>query len=75
MFLKPEDAKTKWCPMAITASVHRNSRSINRTFDIGSPRPDCLCLADDCMAWRRRPDRPDHGYCGLAPLVLKVKGN
>ncbi|NUO81952.1 hypothetical protein HUU05_17910 [candidate division KSB1 bacterium] len=73
MLLSEKDAKTKWCPFAISA-VRRYEDSvstINRRIGSGKPDVDCFCIAADCMMWRAVSVTKDNekvklGYCGLA---------
>ena len=73
MLLTEKDAKTKWCPYAISA-VRRYEDSasvVNRRIGSGKPDVDCMCIAADCMAWRAVSVKKDEetvkmGYCGLA---------
>ena len=65
MLLTEKEAKTKWCPYAISA-VRRyedGASVVNRRIGSGKPDVDCMCIAADCMAWRVVSGL---GYCGLA---------
>lgn len=42
--LTESEAKTKWCPRAMSTGQNRNGR--------GEPHRECMCIASDCMAWR-----------------------
>ena len=69
-----DEAKTKWCPMAVNNTCTRNPR--------GEIPDGAKCVASDCMMWRRdeqptkfgpfgkEPYTPVEfrfgGYCGLA---------
>ncbi len=62
-----EKAKTKWCPFARALGEREDGASGNYTANRGvAGKPDdwCLCIASDCMAWRRFSAAD--GYCGLA---------
>lgn len=67
-----DDAKQKWCPMALVTSARIAANGSNRGVDEHYTR----CLGSDCMMWRLYPryyaDQPQHGYCGLAGK-LEVK--
>lgn len=73
MLLSEKEAKTKWCPYAMSA-VRRYADSVtvvNRRIGSGKPDVDCLCITTDCMAWRVVSVQKDNetvkmGYCGLA---------
>ena len=55
MLLAEEQARTKWCPKALSANgvePESGNVSVNRVFQKGGADRDCLCLASDCMAWR-----------------------
>lgn len=73
MLLTEKEAKTKWCPYAISA-VRRyedGASVVNRRIGSGKPDVDCMCIAADCMAWRAMSVKKDGetvkmGYCGLA---------
>ena len=66
-----EEAKKKWCPMA--RETDTSLGSYNRVN--GLPAKDALCLASECMSWRRATTKKKqldgtyksstNGYCGL----------
>lgn len=67
--MSPEEARTRWCPMAKTAG------GANRWSDKDHALPvTCMCIADDCAVWqwsvtpkgaaKQEGMKPD-GYCGL----------
>ena len=71
-----DEAKTKWCPKAITADVETSTQG-NRHIIAKDPFVDnnpfySRCIASECMMWRwvtpapNLTDLPTHGYCGLA---------
>lgn len=65
MYLKKQDALTKWCPMAMTVQSTMPS-SFNRDSDGKIPH-GCNCIAGECMMWRSHQKSDDEvGYCGLA---------
>lgn len=72
MILTPEEAKTKWCPMARVLVVSQDQSSMNREeSEDGSFTlpPATLCVAESCMWWRWSEinlDKP-RGRCGAAP--------
>ena len=56
------DASEKWCPWARSYGLVRDGfwvGGINRCGTdetpeyLGIPEPDCLCIKDRCIAWRR----------------------
>ena len=55
-----DEAKTKWCPHALTVSepVGFGALRIKQTND-------GKCIGSECMAWRKINMAGD-GYCGLA---------
>jgi hypothetical protein len=77
-----DEARTKWCPFVRLPGDWQSddgkwlSATVNRplTGGLTAMRKSSLCMASDCMAWRRMhvaPIRPDeklqvHGFCGLA---------
>lgn len=71
MFLKKEQAKTKWCPLvretAVAAAKAKAASLGNRYNDFEHPDTHyanpvgCRCIADECMAWRGDSEA---GYCG-----------
>lgn len=73
MLLTEKEARTKWCPFAISA-IRRYEDSatvVNRRIGSGKPDVDCFCIATDCMMWRATSVVKDSetvkmGYCGLA---------
>ncbi len=73
MLLTEKEARTKWCPFAVSA-VRRYEDSVsvvNRRIGSGKPDVDCFCIATDCMMWRVVSVKKDDetvklGYCGLA---------
>ena len=59
-----KEAKTKWCPFArVHQSVYDRELVMNRT---DTDLPVGLCIASDCMAWRRPSGMGGLGFCGLA---------
>lgn len=56
------EAKKKWCPFARSSL---NGRVANRT-PTGQPDEGAMCLASECMAWRRKVTNPQYGHCGNA---------
>lgn len=73
--MNEDEAKTKWCPLALNNACTRNAPD----NPLGEPViPDgAKCIASDCMMWRWdiAPARAEHigldvqpptGYCGLA---------
>lgn len=61
--MKKSDAEQRWCPYAIGEGERRTENlrgrvrgktiavaSHNRKGD-GSPKDDCKCITDKCMAW------------------------
>jgi hypothetical protein len=75
MLLYPWEAKRKWCPFGRTPQAADLSMTpaINRKSD-GTPDDGSLCVADDCMAWRRHNYTSEHGYCGLAGAPARSSG-
>ena len=68
VYLKPEKATGKWCPMA--RIYNGNRPSYNRSGD-GSRLFESRCLAEECMMWRRAENTVDNvGYCGLAGIAV-----
>lgn len=69
--MRPDEAKTKWCPFSRVALT--SGTSANRTASMGTGGfadlvDETRCLAEGCMAWRwRRSAGPADGDCGLAP--------
>lgn len=74
-----EEAKTKWCPFARTATfetqsaVSESAATFNRPWSGSIAQEDCSCIASECMAWRWDGVRGDDdnndpvvGHCGLA---------
>ena len=60
-----EEAKTKWCPMAMVQYI---SGSYNRHHERKSNIPPCI--ASSCMMWRvdeidMLDPKESTGYCGL----------
>ncbi len=59
-----DEAKTKFCPVAVASSIQRYSDATlegdlapsNRIYDEISkktiPAPGCKCIGSKCMAWR-----------------------
>lgn len=73
MLLTEKDAKTKWCPFALSAirRYEDSATAVNRRIGSGKPDVDCLCIAADCMMWRavavlKDGETVKMGYCGLA---------
>lgn len=73
MLLTEKDAKTKWCPFAVSVirRYEDSAATVNRRIGSGKPDVDCLCLAADCMMWRavslmKDGETVKMGYCGLA---------
>jgi hypothetical protein len=56
------EAKTKWCPYALTFGSMRHYRDDeevgvshgpqNRGYQMGQASSNCMCLASGCMVWR-----------------------
>ena len=62
--MKESEARKKWCPFARCPSDGDEPITINRRYS-GEPKPGCMCIASDCMAWQsQRVDGAD-GWCGL----------
>lgn len=75
--MRPEDAKTKWCPHVRTGLVQGMAvnHSISMTSDGQGPvnvHDETRCIAGGCMMWQwHRTEGSndlslDFGYCGLA---------
>jgi hypothetical protein len=64
MYLPEEEAKTKWCPFALTA-VQAWDSVVAENVDT---KGQCNCIASACMAWRKHGPET-WGYCGLAGRV------
>ncbi len=58
-----EDARSKWCPFAITGYF---GIALNRLHDPEPITRETCCIASQCMAWRWLNKASDNGYCGLA---------
>ncbi len=92
MICTEEEAKKKWCPMARSAEGIR-SRSDGQVYVQSNNSYNCVtvsegkeletyhqtvCIASDCMMWRREKDTygddygkdipEDRGYCGLGGM-------
>ncbi len=64
MLLTQEEAKQKWCPMAVEAGEGASTH--NRMGGKGST--GCYCIALECMSWRetgKARQRQLLGYCAL----------
>jgi hypothetical protein len=79
-----DQAKTKWCPHVRFADpIDGGKPSVEPTtwnrFDGEWDYTGLLCIASDCMMWRREKDTygddygkgipEDRGFCGLAGKV------
>ena len=72
--MKESDAKSKWCPFAISEgmeyirttsfSITNAVSSINRTPKSGTALADCKCITTDCMAWVKLGSGSD-GFCSM----------
>lgn len=64
-----QDARTKWCPMVRTMLGHANQEwqgiSITNRGETFSGPQNCLCIASECMMFRKDPKYSDSYYCGL----------
>lgn len=68
-----DEAKTKWCFMAVEPMVtgptehgHQimnNMSAVNRTVPFGQVPAGCTCLGSACMAWLWKTS--GDGFCGL----------
>lgn len=56
--LTEKEAKTKWCPYALTfGRVSQAGKEVatgpqNRGYQMDAALVQCLCLTSDCMMWR-----------------------
>ena len=57
-----EEAKTKWCPMVRMNLCYEAGKEVGSWNRDGG---DCMCIASDCMMWRRDKKYSDEYYCGL----------
>lgn len=66
-----DEAKTKWCPFARMVDPNANppepvcNRWAPAEIDNAVIPQAALCIASDCMVWRKQGLR-GQGYCGLA---------
>jgi len=51
VLLTQDEAKTKWCPHALSSDGGSIPIAINRSCKDGGPDHDCRCIASECMAW------------------------
>lgn len=79
MYVTPEEAEKKHCPMARVlhkttisdpggSPIHTDSASYNR-----SKKHVATCLADKCMMWKwgSNSNKPRRGYCSLAQSQMQ----
>lgn len=80
MLVTEEEAKKKWCPFSRAVRSSQGAMAgVNRDGPRADPR--AVCLASECMAWRRFPQGENYsenlstgertylepvGFCGLA---------
>lgn len=71
MMQTPAEAKEKWCPFALARANDSSDAAVNRCPN-SKADPDCLCIADGCMAWLWGPSfgKAKYGRCGLIPRAL-----
>ena len=69
MLLTQEQAREKWCPYAWRTIRDSDGMVFGPTTALD--RPNTVCIASDCMAWRwdvsdAQLDGKAKGHCGLA---------
>lgn len=70
MICTEAEAKTKWCPKALSGAEYDGRVvPVNRQSG-GKPDPDCMCLGSACMLWgwwddKSKPAERRRGTCGL----------